>query len=113
MKSDYIFAYHMTICRPASGVFLAWNLERIVGLGEVVDQGVKPNIDSLGRVVRYWNTPTQSFRRARDRKILQSIPDFILNVLQPYLWDNFVVTRRVVLLKPFLESRQAEMVIVL
>lgn len=61
MKSDYILAYHVTVCWPTSGVLLTWDLERIICLGEVIYQGVKPDIDGLSLVVRYWDTPAKSF----------------------------------------------------
>ena len=60
METKDILAYHMTVCWPTGGILFPWDLERIIGFGEVVYQGIKPNIDGLSVVVRYWDTPSQS-----------------------------------------------------
>ena len=40
VKSDYVLANHMTVCRPTGGALLSWDLKRVVGLGEVIYQGI-------------------------------------------------------------------------
>ncbi len=57
MKSDYILTNDVTICRPTGGALLTWDLKRIVGLGKVINQGIKPDVDGLSLIVRHWDAP--------------------------------------------------------
>ncbi len=62
----------MAICRPSPSAFFAGYLKWVIGLREVVDQGVEPDIDCLGTVIWNRDSPAQPLHWSRYGEILQT-----------------------------------------
>ncbi len=56
-KPDNILSNDMTIGRPAIMTLLTRLLERVASCGEVVNQGVEPDIDCLAVIIWHSDAP--------------------------------------------------------
>ena len=72
MEADNVFADDVAVCRPSRRILLAGDLEGIVGLGDVVDQGVEPDVDGLRLVVRHRDAPGQPLGGPRDGEVVEA-----------------------------------------
>ena len=77
---DDVFANDMAVCRPPTSAFLTRDLKWIICFGEVVYQGVQPDIDGLRAVIWYWNPPTQPLDGSRYGEILQACLYVLYNI---------------------------------
>lgn len=102
-----ILADHMKIGRPPKAPLTRW--EWISCLGQVVDESIKPDIDSLRFVAWNGNAPGQPFHGSRDGEILEVRGHRIDNSRDIVFGSDEVVF--IQFQEAILESRQAEVVI--
>lgn len=81
VETDNVFTNDVDVGRPARGMLLSGELKGIIGLGEIVDQGIEPDVDGLRGIVGDGYAPRQAFDGSRYGKVGKAVRDLLDDVL--------------------------------
>jgi hypothetical protein len=107
VEAEDVLADDVEIGRPKLERVVVW----VAGAGEIVDQGVDPDVDDLGRILGHGNAPCQALNGARNGQVLEVVLDPMQDLVPVPRWPNPRGVLFVELYQAIPQGRQTEAVV--